>query len=256
VRLDGGHIGQPEGAHTRSERRVGAVARVHEDDPARDLRLKRLPDLIERDLRLGLEDDTLRHARLPAPRRIGGPVLGQIKAVGDRQAGRVVGHRQGYGDLAIILLAQLAGVLAGNPDRVPALLGKARVVDDPGLDRPAALERRQGQPAHLREHRLVRPGGLTHEVQKRLVLGGNARWSGDGRHRLHALALGRHEQPGAVVAERRGPISVADDAHQRLDERGKPCFAASITEPGHACACSRTTLHTLRLPPNPQYAAL
>ena len=94
VRLDGGHIGQPEGAHTRSERRVGAVARVHEDDPAGDLRLEGLPDLVERDLRLGLKDDALGHAGLLAARRIGGPVLRQIEPIGDRQAGRVVSDRQ------------------------------------------------------------------------------------------------------------------------------------------------------------------
>jgi hypothetical protein len=164
--VDACHIGQPEGAHSRSERRVGAVASVHEDDPAGDLRLEGLPELIERDLRLGLEDDALRHAGLLAARRIGGPVLRQIEPIGDRQAGRVVGDRQGHGDLAVVLLAQLARVLAGHPDRVPTLLGKAGVVDDPGLDRPAALDGRQGQLTNLGEHRLIRPGGLADEVQQ------------------------------------------------------------------------------------------
>src|SRR3954451_25383904 len=84
------------------------------------------------------------------------------------------GDRQRHSDLAVVLLAQLARVLAGHPDRMPALLRKAGVVDDPGLDRSAALDGRQGQLANLGEHHLIRPGGLANEVQKRLVLGGDA----------------------------------------------------------------------------------
>ena len=55
----------------------------------------------------------------------------------------VIGERQRYGDLAIVLLAELATVLASDADRMLALFRKAGVVDDPRFDRPVALDRRQ-----------------------------------------------------------------------------------------------------------------
>src|SRR4051812_50025379 len=62
--------------------------------PTRHLGRSSRPDLIEGNLRLGLEDDALGHAGLLAAGRIGGPVLRQIEPIGDRQAGRVGGERQ------------------------------------------------------------------------------------------------------------------------------------------------------------------
>src|SRR3954467_2600902 len=97
-------------------------------------------DLIERDLRLGLEGDLLGHARRLAPRRIVSPLLRQVQAVSDRQTGRVIGKRERHGHLAVVLLAELAAVLTRDPNRVPALLGEAGIVNDPGLDGPSTLE--------------------------------------------------------------------------------------------------------------------
>ncbi len=69
----------------------------------------------------------------------------------------MVGQRQRHRDLTIILLAELAAILPGHPDRVLPLLGKAGVVDDPGLDRPVSLDRRQHRLAdpRFREGRLL-----------------------------------------------------------------------------------------------------
>ena len=69
----------------------------------------------------------------------------------------VIGQRQRHRDLAVVLLAELAAILPRHPDRVLPLLGKAGVVDDPGLDRPVPLDRRQHHLAHLGQHLLVRP---------------------------------------------------------------------------------------------------
>src|SRR3954452_12692937 len=110
------------------------------------------PDLIERDLRLGLEGDLLRHAGLSAPGWIISPLLRQVEAIGDGQAGRAIGKRERHGHLAIVLLAELAAILTRHPHRVPALLREAGIVNDPGLDGPGALDRRQDQVAHLGEH--------------------------------------------------------------------------------------------------------
>src|SRR6185436_13827364 len=48
-------------------------------------------------------------------------------------------------NLAIVLLAELAAILTRHPDRVTALLRKSGVVDDPGFNRAAAFDDRQGQ---------------------------------------------------------------------------------------------------------------
>src|SRR3954466_15881134 len=51
------------------------------------------------------------HPRLGAANRIVGPLLRQVKIEGNRQAAPVIGQGQRHGDLAVILLAQLAAVL-------------------------------------------------------------------------------------------------------------------------------------------------
>ena len=55
----------------------------------------------------------------------------------------VIGDRQRHCNLTITLLAELAAVLPRHGNRVPPLLGKTRVVDDPRIDRPMALDCRQ-----------------------------------------------------------------------------------------------------------------
>src|SRR3954467_9688128 len=186
------------------------------------------PDLIERNLGLGLEGDRLGHTGLLAPGWIINPLLRQVEAIGDRQAGRAIGKRERHGHLAIVLLAELAAILARHPDRVPALLGEAGIVDDPGLDGPSTLDGRQDQVAHRGEPGRIRPRRLTNEMQQRLVLGGNPGRGRDRGHRLYALAPGRHEQTRAVVAQGCGAVGVADDSDQRPNIGGKPPFTARM----------------------------
>src|ERR1700692_4175874 len=69
------------------------------------------------------------------------------------------------------------------------LLGKAGVVDDPGLDRTVPLHLGHHHLANLGQHLLVRPLSLTDEMQQRLMLRRRAMRRRDRRHRLHALAL-------------------------------------------------------------------
>jgi hypothetical protein len=57
-----------------------------------------------------------------------------------------------------------------HPNRMPSLLGKARVVDDPGLDRSATLDLRQHHLTHLGQHLPVRPSPLAEKMQQRLML--------------------------------------------------------------------------------------
>src|SRR5215213_2650425 len=102
-------------------------------------------DLSQRDLRFGLEGDLLRHARLSEPSRIIRPFLRQIEAVSDRQARGAIGERERHGHLAVVLFAELTAVLTRDAHRVPAFLWETRVVDDPGLNGPGALNRGQDQ---------------------------------------------------------------------------------------------------------------
>jgi hypothetical protein len=62
------------------------------------------------------------------------------------------------------MLSELATILPRNADRVLALLGEARVIDDPRLDRPVPLYPWQNQLAYLRYHLLVRPTALADEM--------------------------------------------------------------------------------------------
>src|SRR5271168_3693714 len=134
----------------------------------------------------------------------------------------MIGDRQRYRDLAIVLLTELAAVLARHPDRMSPLLGKARVIDDPGLDRPAALDRRHDQFAHLGQNRRVRPRCVADKMQQLLVLSRHSRRRRHRRYRFHALALTWHHKPQAIVPQRCCPVRVTNDAHKSLDIGRKP----------------------------------
>ena len=80
-----------------------------------------------------------------------------------------MGQGQRHGDLAVILFAQLAAVLACHADRVGSFLGKAGVVEDPGSDRAMRGQCRQHLLAHGGEHGRIIPRGLGDEVMQGLV---------------------------------------------------------------------------------------
>ena len=203
---------------------VVAIAGVHQHHAARQAGLARPTDLLERDLGLGLEADILGHARLAPAFAIRRPLFRQIQPIGHRQAGVVIGNRQRHRDLTIVLLAELAAILPCHPYRMPALLGKARVVDDPGLDRPMPLDLRQHHLAHLGQDLLVRPAPFADKMQQRLMLRRRPLRCRHRRHRLYALALARHHQANAVIPQRPGPVRMADHAHKSLDIRRKSRF--------------------------------
>ena len=151
---------------------VDAVAGVHQHDAFRNARRLERADLHESNLGLGRKAELLRHASPGAPLRILGPDLRQIEAVGDGQAGAAVSDRDGHRRLTVLLLAELAAILPGDADRMPSLLRKGGVIDNPGLDRSVTLERRRRQLADLGQHPLVRPRRLADEMQQRLMLSG------------------------------------------------------------------------------------
>ena len=104
------------------------------------------------------------------------------------------------------------------------LLGKAGVVDDPGLDRTVPLHLGHHHLANLGQHLLVRPLSLTDEMQQRLMLRRRAMRRRDRRHRLNALALARHQQAGAIMPQRFLAVLVANHARKPLDIPRKSRF--------------------------------
>src|SRR5580704_4296149 len=106
--------------------------------------------------------------------------------------------------------------------RMPSLLGEARVIDDPSLDRSVTLYLRQHQSADLGQNPLVRPVAFPNKMQQRLMLCRRPFRRSNCRHRLDALTFARHHQPHAIIAKRFGPICVPDYARQTLDVRRKP----------------------------------
>ena len=136
----------------------------------------------------------------------------------------MVGQRQRYRDLAVVLLAKLPAILPRHPNRMLTLLGKASIVDDPRLDGAVPFQLRHHHLAHLGEDALVRPPSLADEMQQRLMLRRRAMRRRDRRHRLHTLALARHQQPGTIIPQRSLAVLVADHTRKPIDIRRKPRF--------------------------------
>ena len=152
-----------------------------------------------------------------------------------------VGQRQRNRRLAIVLLAELAAILARHSDRMSSFLGKAGVVDDPSLDRPVRLDGGQRHRPNLGQHRLVRPAALSDKMQKRLVLRRRPLRRRSRRERLHALALAGQQKPSAIITQRLCPVGVADHAHKT----GPPLRRALGEAYPAAVACLRDDLDEL-----------
>ena len=122
-------------------------------------------------------------------------LLRQVKIEGDRQAALVIRQGQRHGDLAVILLAQLAAVLARHADGMGSFLGKAGVVEDPGSDRACRVRAGStcSRTAVTQPHHPTAPwrrsdagiGGLPGHAADR-----------GGRPWLDALALARQQPAG------------------------------------------------------------
>ena len=98
--LDADGIGKADFRDGVAEVGVVAVSGVGQCDVGFDPDRKGGTKLLNRDLRLGLEDDIVGYARRGAPVGIVNPLMGQIQAIGDRQAGVIVGGRKAHRNLA------------------------------------------------------------------------------------------------------------------------------------------------------------
>jgi hypothetical protein len=107
---------------------------------------------------------------------------------------------------------------------MPALLGKAGIVDDPRLDRSGPLDRWQNQLTHLGQHPIIGPRRVANETQQRLMLRRHPRRRRHRRHRFDALAVARQQQPKTIVPQRHRPVSMADRVNKTRDLRRKARF--------------------------------
>src|SRR5262249_62199101 len=152
----------------------------------------------------------------------------------------MIGNRQRYRDLTVALFAELPAILLRYTDRVLPLLGAARVIDDPHLDRPVALHRGQHKLAHLAQHLLVRPLRLADKMQQRLVLRRHTLGRRYSRHWLNALALAGHHQTYAIIPQRCCPIRMPEYARKSLDISGKSRSTVTNRSETHASLQSET----------------
>ena len=85
-----------------------------------------------------------------------------------------VRDRQRNGNLAIVLLAELAARSPRHANRVLTLLRKACVIDNKGFDRAVLFEDGHRPLPNLAQNSRIGPARLAHEMQKRLMLRRNS----------------------------------------------------------------------------------
>ena len=129
------------------------------------------------------------------------------------QAAPGAGQRQADGHLAVVLVAQLAAVLAGHPHRVLSFLRETCVVHD-AVAPVLQPEHRLYPIAHGTQHRAVRPLRLGNEVVQRLMARAHVQRIQSGRHGLDALARQRQHQAGAVPAQPVVPVRMTQPLTQ------------------------------------------
>jgi len=117
--------------------------------------------------------------------------------------------------LAIILFAQLAAVLAGNPYRAFSLLGETGVIDNPKRSILNADLRLNPLP-HLIEQDLVRPVRLGNKMVQRLVLRTHAHGVGVCRQRFNTLSIYGQHQSMAVIFQTAMAINMPKTFAQKL----------------------------------------
>ena len=100
VRQNAGDVAQPQCRDVHAQIGVGAITGIHQHNPVRQAGPARRTNLLERNLRLGLEADLLGHTRLVPAFAVLRPFFRQIQTIGHRQAGMVIGNRQRHRDLA------------------------------------------------------------------------------------------------------------------------------------------------------------
>ena len=228
VRQNAGYVAQLQRRDVRAQFAVIAIASIDHHHAARQPGRARPLELLERDLMLGLEANVRRNARLAQPVAILRPLLWQVQPIGHRQAGIASGNRQR--DTATWQLSSLPswpqycratptecrpcfGKLVSS--MIHASIGPCRCICGSTIWRTWANTFSSDQrPSPTKCSNdwccaATRAGAVTAAIGSAL------------------LALTRHHQPGAVVAQRSGSVLVADHPHKSLDIGRKPRFTVT-----------------------------
>ena len=150
----------------------------------------------------------LGHMGSASPRLVGVPALGQEQPPVDRAARLIGGGMHRDPDLAVGHLAQGARVLPGDPDRRVAVLGKAGVIDNPGV----RIDHRRHLLREPLADRPPVPGALADELLQRLLVAVGEALG----HGLDRLALAVQHQPTQIALTPAALIG----ARQRLEHLG------------------------------------
>ena len=137
-----------------------------------------------------------RDTGLAAARRVFSPRLRKIQPHVAERGQVAAAQGRAHAHLAVVHLAQAPTPLTGHTDRMLALLGEARLIDQQ-YTRGRATECAIGFLRHLVEHRLVIPVRVAEHVLETLLIGADHHLF----HPLHVLVLGLH-QAFEVIARR------------------------------------------------------
>src|SRR5260370_8651229 len=129
-------MAEPQPREGWAQDAVGPVTRIHQHHAGGNARQQSSADLLQRNLRLGLEPDRARNMRLGAAGPIVDPVPRQIQSIGARDAGLMVGHPQRRRHLTNGPLAHPPPNPMMHPPTIPPLLEKPGTVPYPRRDRP------------------------------------------------------------------------------------------------------------------------
>ena len=188
----------------------GDVAELGVGEHGRDLqpRRARASDQRQRLTPLLLEGCAGRNVRHRAPIGVAEPRFREIQQRAGHPGPRAGPERGRHGDLAIRDLAQRATVLTRHADRMGALFGKTRAVDD---QHAAAFGQHLEQPS---PDAVGVPGRVCDEMLKALV---GDRVGDAGQHRLHRLPIAVAEEAVHVRPQREPLGAMAEAALKRFE---------------------------------------
>jgi hypothetical protein len=120
--------------------------------------------------------------------------------------------------------------LAGDADRMAALLGDAGVVHDPGRDQAVMFfDLWHNVSADGLQQSGIAPHGLGNEVMQRLMLGLNAFGIKARRHRFDAFAVAVEQQAEAIGPERLLAVGMTQSTGKGIQIRVQSLLSDALT---------------------------
>jgi hypothetical protein len=225
----------------------GHVAELGVGEHGRDLQARRAraADQRQRLPPLLLEGCASRNVRHRAPIGVAEPRFREIQQRAGHPSPHAGPQRGGHGNLAIRDLAQRATVLTRHADRMGALFGKTRAVDD---QHTAAFGQHLEQPS---PDTVGIPGRMRDAVLKAVV---GDRVGDAGQHRLHRLAIAVAEEPMHVRPQREPLSAMAKAALKRFEPANQALNARRRRAIDHRAPAYRN--HTIGTRSSPSFTKI